>query len=363
MGRPTQYARTSDGVKIAFCTKGQGIPFVEMPPIPFSHGASPSQIPEWQAWDEEMARRGMLVEYDCRGTGMSDRDVTDYSLDAWVRDLEAVVDSLGLDRFTLFAPDSLAVPVAIAYAVRWPERVSHLILWQAHAQVTHILNDPGFAGVLQLMDKDWTLFSEVLVQVMEGWSEPETAHREAAGIRELHSPQGLRAALSAAAEVDVSDLLPQVTSPTLVLHRRDGRQPLSESMKVASGIPNARLIFVEGSAYSWALQHPEAVLQAIDEFVGTAAEPEPRRGKAGLSPRELEVLGLMTAGKSTREIAAELVLTVRTVERHISNIYRKIDAHNRAQAVAFALEHGLTAGPSPAAHSSGHTPLSRAGGG
>jgi DNA-binding NarL/FixJ family response regulator len=342
MERPTQYARTSDGVKIAFCTKGQGTPFVEMPPIPFSHGAGPSDIPEWQAWDEQIARRAMLVEYDCRGSGMSDRDVSDYSLDAWLRDLEAVADGLGVDRFILFAPNSLAVPVAIAYAVRWPERVSHLILWQAHTQVKYMLSDPGFSGVLELMDKDWTLFIEVVMQMWEGWSEPETAHRETRKIRELHTPQGLRAALNAAIEIDASDLLSQVRTPTLVLQRRHGRSPMSEAMKVASGIAGARLTVVEGSAGSWAIQHPEAVLQAIDEFIGWLGEPQPWPGPKLLSPRELEVLRLLAAGRSSREIAAELFLAVRTVERHVSNIYRKIGARNRAQATAFALDHGLS---------------------
>ncbi len=342
MERPTQYARTSDGVKIAFTTRGKGIPFVEMPPIPFCHGAGPAEIPEWQAWDEEISRRGMLVMYDPRGTGMSDREVADYSLDAWIRDVDAVADALGLETFVLFAPDSLAVPVAIAYAVDRPERVSHLVLWQAHAHVRHIIGEPGFATVLELIDRDWELFSQVLVQVMEGWLEPETAQREAAAIRELHTPQGLKAALHGAESIDVSDRLPQVMAPTLVLHRRDGRQPLSESMNVASGIPNAGLTIVEGSAYSWALQHPEAVLRAIDEFLGWASETAQRRGTAGLSPRELEVLALLAGGKSASQISAELVLGVRTVERHISNIYRKIGAHNRAQATAFALDQGLT---------------------
>jgi DNA-binding CsgD family transcriptional regulator/pimeloyl-ACP methyl ester carboxylesterase len=288
----------------------------------------------------------MLVEYDCRGAGMSDRDLTDYSLDAWVRDLEAIADSLGVERFALFAPDSLAVPVAIAYAVRWPERVSHLILWQAHTRMTSITSDPGAATVLELIDKDWTLFCEVMVQMLEGWAEPETAHREAAGIRRLHTPQGIKAALAAAQEVDVTPLLPLVRPPTLVLHRREGRQPLGEAMKVASAIPNSRLVLVDGSAYSWALQHPDDVLQAIDEFVGwTTDEREPLRGAAALSRRESEVLHLLALGRSAREMSADLVIGVRTVERHISNIYRKIGAHNRAQATAFALDHGLLERP------------------
>jgi DNA-binding NarL/FixJ family response regulator len=342
MERPTQYARTSDGVKIAFTTKGSGTPFVEMPPIPFCHGAGPAEIPEWQAWDEEVSRRGMLVMYDCRGTGMSDRDVADYSLDGWIADIEAVANALRLKTFVLFAPDSLAVPIAIAYAARSPERVSHLILWQAHAHVRHIMNEPGFSTVLELIDRDWKLFSEVLVLWLEGMLPPEIAQQEAAAIRTLHTPKGLKAALHAAENVDVTELLRQVQSPTLVLHRRDGRPPLSEAMAVASGIANAGLTVIEGSAGSWALQHPEAVLQAIDEFLGWGSEREQRSGTGGLSPRELQVLRLLARGASAREISAELVLAVRTVERHISNIYRKIGARNRAQATAFALDRGLT---------------------
>jgi DNA-binding NarL/FixJ family response regulator len=157
----------------------------------------------------------------------------------------------------------------------------------------------------------------------------------------LHTPSALKAAFRAAETVDVADLLQAVHAPTLVLHRRDGRGPLSEAMKVASGIPNAGLTVIEGSAYSWALQHPEAVLQAIDEFLGWVSVPEPPSGTAGLSPRELQVLRLLAAGKSAREISAELTLGVRTVERHISNIYRKIGTHNRSQATTFALDRGL----------------------
>jgi DNA-binding CsgD family transcriptional regulator/pimeloyl-ACP methyl ester carboxylesterase len=342
--RPTQYARTSDEVQIAYCTKGRGKPFVEMPPIPFSHGAGPAEIPEWQAWDEEIARRGMLVEYDCRGAGMSDRDVADFSLDGWIRDLEAVAAALRQEPFVLFAPDSLAVPVAIAYAARWPGRVSHLVLWQAHSNIRQLTSEPWFAAVVDLMAKDWVLFSEVLMQVWEGLSEPETAHREAAKIREIHTPHGLRAALDAGLQIDVSDLLRDVTTPTLVLHRRDGRQRLDEAMKVASGIPGARFALVEGTSNSWALQHPEAVLQAIDDFVGWSTEGGARPGTIILSRRELEVLRLLATGKSAREIGGDLTLAVRTVERHISNIYRKIGARNRGQAVALAIELGLTGG-------------------
>jgi DNA-binding CsgD family transcriptional regulator/pimeloyl-ACP methyl ester carboxylesterase len=312
-----------------------------MPPIPFGHGAGPAEIPEWQTWDAEISRRGMLVMYDCRGTGMSDRDVTDFSLDGWVRDIEAVADALSLETFVIFAPDSLAVPAAIAYAARNPERVSHLVLWQAHPHIKHLLGQPGFATVLELIDRDWKLFSEVLVQLMEGWQDPGTAQKQAAMMRELHTPHGLKAAFEAAQDIDVTELLPQVTTPTLVLHRREGRQELNESMIVASGIPGAGLTIVEGSSFGWALQHPEEVLEALDGFLGWNNAPGTVMGDGNLSPRELQVLGLLAKGRSAREIGGELVLGTRTVERHISNIYRKIGAHNRAQATAYALDQGL----------------------
>ncbi len=266
MQPPMQYAQTADGLSIAFCTLGEGTPFVGMPPIPFSFTAGHSQVPEWRTWNEQIARRGLLVRYDCRGAGLSDRKVSDYSLDAWLLDLEAVVDRLGLEQFVLFAPDSLAVPVAIAYAARWPQRVSHLILWQAYAQAARLAEQ--FQAILDLLDRDWELFTETLAHVVEGWSEPETARRAAALTRENHTPRGLRSAFAAAIGIDVSAMLPQVRSPTLVLHRRESRHDLSQSRNVASHIPRARLVVVEGSAGSWALQHPEAVLEAIDEFLG-----------------------------------------------------------------------------------------------
>ncbi|KPK45909.1 MAG: hypothetical protein AMJ77_06660 [Dehalococcoidia bacterium SM23_28_2] len=91
-----QYARTTDGVSIAFWTLGEGAPFVEMPTIPVSHIQMEWQFPEWRRWYETLARSRMVVRYDCRGVGLSDRDVSDFSLDAYALDLEAVVDRLRL---------------------------------------------------------------------------------------------------------------------------------------------------------------------------------------------------------------------------------------------------------------------------
>lgn len=283
----------------------------------------------------------MLVDYDCRGGGMSQRDVADFTLEGWVRDVECVVDALGKDRVMLFAPDSLAVPTAIAFAVKHPERVSHLILWQAHTSLNHMLGDASISTVLELVEKDWPLFCKVFVQIMEGWSDPDTAHREALHLQELHDPKGIKEALRLAGEIDVTEMLPHVKAPTLVMHRRESQHPLEESTKVASGVPNARLVLIDGAAFGWALEAPEAVLAAIDELIGWTPSSDDAHVDSDLTPREMEILRLLAAGGSSREIGSNLVLSVRTVERHISNIYRKIGAHNRAQATSKALDRGL----------------------
>ena len=98
-----QYAKTTDGVSIAFWTLGEGTPYVWMPMPPFSHIQLEWQNPRSRAQYERVAEKRKLVRYDGRGTGLSDREVTDFSLDAQMLDLEAVVDRLGLERFALFA--------------------------------------------------------------------------------------------------------------------------------------------------------------------------------------------------------------------------------------------------------------------
>ena len=129
-----QYAQTEDGVGIAYWTLGEGVPLVVMPNLPFSHVEVEWNIPEYRAWYEQFIERGVrLVRYDGRGSGLSDRDVNDFSLEAHLRDLGAVADQLGDGQFVLVGPVRNG-PVAIAYAARWPERVSHLVLWCSFAR-------------------------------------------------------------------------------------------------------------------------------------------------------------------------------------------------------------------------------------
>ncbi len=106
-----QYAKTSDGVSIAFTTLGQGAPpLVGMPLFTLTNLQIEAQIPILRSANERLAEKRMLVRYDGRGFGLSERNVNTFSLDALVLDLASVVDHLKLARFGLFARLSAGPP-------------------------------------------------------------------------------------------------------------------------------------------------------------------------------------------------------------------------------------------------------------
>jgi DNA-binding CsgD family transcriptional regulator len=162
---------------------------------------------------------------------------------------------------------------------------------------------------------------------------------------------------------DVTPLLPQVRAPALILHRRDiPWLPVELARQLAARLPDARLALVPGESTAPYLGDTEAIARAIDEFLAGDAEiphqppsdatngrrtaPVPgRRSRRdnpdGLTARQVEVLRLLAGGRTNQEIAGELSLSVRTVERHVFNIYGKIGARGRADATAYTLRHGL----------------------
>ncbi len=267
-----QYAQTKDGVNIAFYTLGEGMPLVHM--LPYGHAQLEWQIPNIRRGYERLAAKRRVIRYDRRGSGLSDRGVTDYSLDALVMDLDAVVDRLGLARFALLGYFSTG-PVAIHYAAHHPERVSHLILWHSFARAPELDASPQLRGLNQLMSENWELFTETISHALLGWSEGEPARRYAAMMRESATSEEWQAALRTSAEWDVTALLPQVKAPTLVLHRRQVAIPTVDAARgLAAGIPDAQLALLEGTSLAMYLGDTDAVLAAIDEFLGEGEEAE-----------------------------------------------------------------------------------------
>ena len=268
-----QYGQTKDGVSIAFWTLGEGPPMVQMPSAPISPSLRAWQTPEGRRWYEGLANGRMLIRYDNRGCGDSQRDAIDYSLDASILDMEAAVDKLKLDRFVLFGYLGSA-PSAIAYAARHPERVSRLLLWCGGARGTSMTSDRR--GALDaLRQTDWEFFTETVALSWFGWSAAEQARRYAASLREGTSSEAMKAVMEASQTTDVTDLLPQVSMPTLVMHRRDVRiPPVDDSRELAAHIPNARLVVFEGDAGIPYVGEVAPVLEAINEFLAEEAQPE-----------------------------------------------------------------------------------------
>ena len=270
-----RYVTTGDRVRIAWSTRGHGPIVVSMPPLPCRHIEL-----EWRQSADEvrfLERLGAgrtLVQYDPRGLGLSDRGAPSYDLDALVDDLDAVVAELAPERVALFAGVN-AGPTAIAYALRRPERVSHLMLWCSSPRGAEGIG-PQFDAIVGLLEHDWTLASETLAHLLRGWSSGDQARRLAALLRAAVTPDVARTLVIGARAADVSDLLAGVQAPTLVMHRRGVTWvPIERAVDLAAGIPGAHLAVFEGDSMAPWVGDTDAVVRAIDEFLGTPRTDEP----------------------------------------------------------------------------------------
>jgi len=248
------------------------MPLVSAPHVGVNHIQLEWQWPEARAFLERLAQKARLVGYDLRGFGLSDRGVTDFSLDARVADLEAVVDRLQLERFVLFG-NSDSGPVTIAYATRHPERVSHLVLWCSWARYWDVFPASQYDAIRSLLGSNWELYTETVAHASVGWSESEAASRVASLLRECVAPEVYRAAAQATSEFDVTALLSRVRSPTLVFHRREySLVGVDIATGLASRIPDARLVLLEGASTIPFVGDSQTLLRAIDELLAEAEE-------------------------------------------------------------------------------------------
>ena len=336
-------ARTTDDISIAWASSGSGPALVYLPAAPFSNTAAEWSIPVLRRAFERLATRVRLIQFDARGTGRSQRDVTDLSLDAMLRDLEAVVGAAGVERYAIFGSYS-AVTHAIAAAARRPDRVTRVVLFGGAARGFVPMSGPGTQALLSLIERDWDTFVESAAHAWFGWPDPAQGRLAADWFRSATTPAIARATFEADAAIDVTAQCAEVACPCLVIHRLDTPPiDLATAQDLAASLPRGRLEVVPGRSASLFFEHGEAMADLMADFV-TGVE---RRRSAGpgpgadLTPREVEVLRLVAAGESNAEIAARLGVTINTVERHVVNVYRKIDARGRADATAFAIRNGL----------------------
>jgi len=357
---PIHFATTSDGVRIAYISIGKGFPLVFASNI-FGEatrysGAFPA-FPHVTEVTDRLAHLGWrVIRYDHRGMGASDRGVADLSLEGRVRDLAAVVDALSLERFALGGVD-VGAATAIAYAVDHHAAVSRLVLLSPWASGARWLEIPALRAAYSAQvsgEHEFRLFANILETVAAGFKDSELVLRGTEALVRTTSPKALSAFTAATARIDIRDLLPRVTAPTLVTHEPAfpfGSFELCQ--EVAAGIPNAEFLIVKDNSLAGRV-HDENVA-AIDRFLrsGTAT-PTISRGAVetvtprcfdALTPREIQVLRQVADGATNKEIAASLGVAVSTIERHLVNLYTKIGARGRADAIAYALRHGLDTPP------------------
>lgn len=248
-----QFCTAPDGVRIAYAVVGTGPPLVKTANW-LNHLEFDWQSPIWSHLLRAMAARYRLVRYDERGNGLSDWDVGDISLEAFVRDLETVVDASGLDRFALLGI-SQGCAVSIAYAVRHPERVTRLVLYGGYARGRRKRGLPAEAeladAILTLMRQGWGQENPAYRQIFTSRFIPDATAEQAHWFNELQrittTPENAVRIRRALDEIDVSGALPHVRVPTLVLHcRNDAVQPFEEGRRMAAGIAGSRFVALEG---------------------------------------------------------------------------------------------------------------------
>jgi class 3 adenylate cyclase len=207
------------------------------------------------------------IWYNPRGTGLSDREAVDFSMEAMMRDLEAVIERSGLQSFVVMAIGD-GVPVAVTYAATFPGHVSHLILIDGWTNHSDLIDTPAWEGHEALIDKDWTLYTETLARVLMGFDDPRFIETLGEHIRACIEPDAYRAFGAAIKSWDVSALLPEVKAKTLVLHNNNNRfYPVRVGQKLAADIADARFLAIDD-------MNLERVAPLVEEFAGTTKKPE-----------------------------------------------------------------------------------------
>jgi pimeloyl-ACP methyl ester carboxylesterase/DNA-binding CsgD family transcriptional regulator len=346
-----RFLTVDDGTRIAWSMQGAGYPLVRVGTF-MTHLLHDWESPVWRHWLRDLGTRFTYVRYDERGCGLSTRNPPELSVDAWLGDLEEVIGASGFDRVALLGL-SHAAALAVEFAALHPDRVSHVICLGGYATGGSVPDRPAnslelsrvFAEAVRVF---WDNPDEMLRRSWSMTLVPDGGPEDVAAIEELmcRSASGDMAAtiFELRDRMDVRPLAARVESPVLVAHaERDRMVPFERGMELAALLPNASLLPLDSSNHLL-LEEPawDRFVAETARFVGATFS----HADAGLAPslteREYEVLALVAEGFSNRDIGEHLLVSTRTVDRHLSNIYRKLGLSGRtARAAAASRLHSL----------------------
>jgi pimeloyl-ACP methyl ester carboxylesterase/DNA-binding CsgD family transcriptional regulator len=340
-GQRIGFATAGDGVRIAYAVSGRG-PALVIVPHWFTHLELDWDSPVRRHWIAALSAGNTVIRYDLRGTGLSDRDVDVQSLDVWLDDLAAVLDAAGADECALLGVCQ-AGPIAVAFAARQPAHVRALVLYGTYARCGPLgTRRAGEMGVIDAMLRPDQDLPSALREVFARLLLPDAAAEVVGAFVMLQqasvAPSDAARINAAHTAVDVTAQAAGIAAPVLVLHlREDVFVPFEQGRILAALIPGSRFVPLQGRNHVLLSDDPawSRLLAEVSEFLG--AGPQPVADEVSLTNRQHEIITLVAQGRGNDEIARRLHLSVRTVERHLSNIYARLGVNGRAARAAAAV--------------------------
>ena len=244
-------------------------------------------------WEHEPAARFLeglasfarVINFDRRGSGLSDPVAEAPSLEERMDDVRAVMDAAGSERAALVGI-SEGAPMCILFAATYPDRAQALVLSGGMARTTYAddypIGTPAEALLesgLEFILPNWGDGSAIEVAAPSQADNPETRAFFGRMERMTASPGMMQSLAQMFLDIDVRDVAPTVHVPTLILHRRhDLLVNVRHGRWLAEHMPNARLVELPGRDHTPWYEGVEATFAEVQEFLtGTRYEPEPDR--------------------------------------------------------------------------------------
>ncbi len=347
-----RYVKTRDGVRLAWAEAGSG-PILLKAANWLTHLSHEWDSPVWRHWIRFLSGNFRYIRHDERGCGMTDWTVGDLSIERWIEDLEDIAAAADIKEPVTLLGISQGAATCVGFAAKNPELVSKIILYGGYARGPFRRGSPEkesfYRAMIDLVRIGWGSDNPAFRQVFTSRFIPGGTDEQVGWYNDLcrktTSPELAAKLLESRTTVEVTHLLEKVKAPTLVLHsREDDIVPFEEGQILAAGIPGAQFVELESKNHVL-LESEPAWQQFCDEVLeftgikGQAGSEDP--AFSSLSPRERDILSLITRGLGNADIADQLNISEKTVRNHVSNVFDKLGVWTRAQAIVFARDRGF----------------------